>query len=98
MMRHALALASCVLSCSLLACGGGTGDIPGPGCTSVQSTHELTFPPPQGTGAGDTVQCLERAPTVAANGEAACLALHGSKATGAACTCPADQGLQPVSE
>jgi hypothetical protein len=98
MMRHLLALASCFLSCSLLACSSGTGDIPGPGCTSVQSTHELSFSPAMAAGAGDALQCLERAPTVSTKGEATCLALHGSKATGAACTCPADQGLQPVSD
>lgn len=96
MMRRLLTL-TFVLSPSLFACSSGTGDIPGPGCTSVQTSTEFTFLSPTPPGATETTLCLPRAPTASTKGEAQCLALHATKAAGAACICPADQGLQPVS-
>lgn len=93
MMRRLLTLALLLPSC-LLACSGGTGDIPGPGCTSVQTTTPLSFPDSTAAKPGDTLQCLPRAPTVSSSAEAECLALLGTSAT--TCACPADQGLQDV--
>ena len=43
MLRRLLTLALLLPSC-LLACSSGSGDIPGPGCTSVQTTTPLSFP------------------------------------------------------
>ena len=93
MMRRLLILGLLLPSC-LLACGSGTGDIPGPGCTSVQTTTPLAFPDATAAKHGDTLQCLSRAPTVSTSAAPDCLALLGTSAT--ACTCPADQGLQDV--
>jgi hypothetical protein len=93
MMRRLLTLALLLPSC-LLACGSGTGDIPGPGCTSVQTETPLAFPDSTAAKHGDTLECSTRSPTIAANGKADCLALLGTSA--AACSCPADQGLQDV--
>lgn len=93
MMRRLLTLALLLPSC-LLACSSGTGDIPGPGCTSVQTMTPLSFPDSTAAKHGDTMQCLSRAPTVSTSAAADCLALLGTSAT--TCTCPADQGLQDV--
>jgi hypothetical protein len=95
MMRHALTLAL-LLPTSLLACGSGTGDIPSPGCQSIQLTNAVSFAE---TPAGDgfATQCLPRAPTLdAATGAASCGAFLGRAASGA-CECGAGDGLKPVS-
>lgn len=78
----------------LLACSSGTGDIPGPGCTSVQTITPLSFPDSMAPKHGDTMQCVSRAPTLSSSNAPDCLALLGTSA--AACACPADQGLHDV--
>ena len=94
MMRRVLALALLLPSC-LLACSSATGDIPGPGCTSIQTTTEVSFPAAMAPGSADTTVCLGRAPTVSAKAEAECIALLGTRNAGT-CSCPVDQGLQDV--
>lgn len=83
-------------SLPLLACNS-TGDIPGPGCTSTQTSIKIAFSPPMTEGSGELTQCLSRAPSVSADGVASTIAFHATQATGSACACPADQGLQDVS-
>jgi hypothetical protein len=94
-MTRALVTLALLLSTSLFACTSGTGDVPGPGCTSIQTTSELPFDPQAPAGTTTETLCLSRAPTVSTKGEGACIALHATKAT--SCSCPADQGLQAVS-
>ncbi|MEO5731579.1 MAG: hypothetical protein ABI134_19985 [Byssovorax sp.] len=96
MMTRLLAL-TLLLPFPLLACGGGGGDIPGPGCNSVQTSVDVTFSPPMTAGSGDLTQCLGRAPSISAEGAASCIALHATRATGSACACPENEGLQKVS-
>jgi hypothetical protein len=86
-----------LLSFPLLACGGSGGDIPGPGCNSVQTSIDIAFSPPMTAGSGELTQCLARAPSVSGEGVVSCVALHATRATGGACACPEDQGLQNVS-
>jgi hypothetical protein len=95
MIRHLLTVAL-LLPISLLACGGGTGDIPSPGCQSVQISNVVSFAE---TPAGDgfATQCMPRAPTVdAKSGAASCGAFFGSAASGT-CDCAAADGLKAVS-
>ncbi len=94
-MARPLVTLALLLSTSLLACTSGTGDVPGPGCTSIQTTSELSFDPKPPAGTTTETLCLGRAPTVSTKGEAECIALHATKAT--ACACDANQGLQAVS-
>ena len=93
MMRRLFPFAL-LLPSALLACSSGTGDIPGPGCTSVQTTTPLAFPDSMAPKHGDILQCLARVPKLASGNTPDCLALLGT--SDAACTCPADQGLQDV--
>jgi hypothetical protein len=48
-------------------------------------------------GSGALTQCLPRAPSISPDGVASSVAFHATQATGSACACPADQGLQDVS-
>jgi hypothetical protein len=97
MMTRLLAL-TLLLPFPLLACGGGGGgEIPSPGCNSVQSSADVAFSPPMTAGSGELTQCLDRAPSVSDGGSVSCIALHATRATGAACACPENEGLQSVS-
>lgn len=88
-----------LLPTSLLACFGSSGPGPDPGatCAAIDILHQLKYAAPMSPGSVDTLLCLGREPSVSATAEAECVAFHGSKATGGACSCPADQGLQDVS-
>ena len=96
MMTRLLAL-TLLLPFPLLACGGGGGEIPGPGCNSAQTSDDVAFSPPMAAGSGELTQCLARAPSISADGSASCVALHATRATGGACACPENEGLQNVS-
>lgn len=85
-----------LFSLPLLACNS-TGDIPGPGCSSTQTSIKIAFSPPMTEGSGELTQCLPQAPSLSTDGVAASVAFHVTQATGSACACPADQGLQDVS-
>lgn len=94
MIRHLLALAS-LLPFPLLACSSGTGDIPGPGCQSIQTSTLVAF---SELAAGDefALQCFQRGPSVDSTGAASCIAFH-ARTSSSACDCPAADGLQKVS-
>ncbi len=82
----------------LLACNGSsTGDIPGPGCSSTQTSTKIAFSPPMTEGSGQLTQCLEQAPNLSTEGGAESVAFHVTRTPSSTCACPADQGLQPVS-
>lgn len=94
MTRHLLTL-TLFLPVSLLACGSGTGDIPSPGCQSVEISNLVSFAE---TPAGDgfATQCMPRAPTVdAMTASASCAAFLGTAASGT-CDCAAADGLKAV--
>ena len=95
MMTRLLAL-TLLLPLPLLACSSGGGDIPGPGCTSIQTSTDVTFSPPMAAGSGELTQCLGHAPSLSREGLVTCVALHATRAPASACACPADQGLQSV--
>ncbi|MEP7124488.1 MAG: hypothetical protein ABJE95_26405 [Byssovorax sp.] len=85
-----------MLPLSLLACGTGTGDIPSPGCQSVQLSNviDLATTP---AGDGYTRQCLPRALSHdTTTGAAACAAFYGRAASGT-CDCAAADGFKAVS-
>ena len=93
MMRHLLIL-TLLLPTSLLACGGGAGDIPGPGCQSVAEADLISF---ADTPSGDafTLQCLSSAPIPDSNGAATCKAFF-ARAASDGCDCAAADGLSAV--
>ena len=94
MMRRLLT-GALLFPSGLLACGG-TGDIPAPGCQSIQLSNVVSF---ADTPAGDAfaLQCLPHPPTVdAANGSASCAAFY-ARATTEPCDCAAADGFKAVS-
>lgn len=95
-MKFNFSILLSLFSLPLLACNS-VGDLPGPGCSSTQTSIKIAFAPPMAEGSGEMAQCLPRAPSVAADGAASSVAFHATQATGSACSCPADQGLQDVS-
>jgi hypothetical protein len=94
MMRRLLAVAL-LLPFPLLACSSGTGDIPGPGCKSIQTSKLVAFSKVP-AGQEFALQCIQRGPSLDATGAASCLAFH-ARASSGACDCPAADGLQKVS-
>jgi hypothetical protein len=93
MIRYLLTLAL-LLPISLVACGSGTGDIPGPGCQSVAEGDLISFAE---TPAGDAfaLQCLASAPIPDAKGAATC-GVFFARASSAGCDCAAADGLKVV--
>lgn len=93
MMRRLLALAF-FLPVPLLACSSGGGDIPGPGCKSIQSSEVVTLSTVP-AGSSYSLQCLAHAPNVDAKGAFSCVAFLARTASGA-CACDAAEGLGSV--
>jgi Tfp pilus assembly protein PilW len=95
-MKITLFMLTSLLTLPLLACGN-VGDVPGPGCSSTQTSTKIAFSPPMTEGSGQFTQCLEQVPGLSTDGTAESVAFHVTQAPSNTCACPAAQGLQPVS-